>query len=156
MAAVFAKHDVGAVIHFAGYKAVGESVAKPLSYYENNLGSTFSSTDSGDACSAVSTPCAAGLYRDVEPTLSSDRTCDECDAMGGLPHMPRACGIGGGGPCPPCPLLSSTADDSCGKATSRWARGVVGRLRLGSSGISPPSPRSVASSFRWLTLWLLP
>src|SRR6478735_5361931 len=28
--------------HFAGYKAVGESVAKPLEYYENNLVSTFS------------------------------------------------------------------------------------------------------------------
>ena len=30
------------MIHFAGYKAVGESVEKPLEYYENNLGSTFS------------------------------------------------------------------------------------------------------------------
>ena len=30
------------MIHFAGFKAVGESVAKPLDYYENNLGSTFS------------------------------------------------------------------------------------------------------------------
>jgi UDP-glucose 4-epimerase len=28
-------------IHFAGLKAVGESVSKPLLYYENNLGSTF-------------------------------------------------------------------------------------------------------------------
>ena len=31
-----------AVIHFAGLKAVGESVEQPLEYYENNLGSTFS------------------------------------------------------------------------------------------------------------------
>ena len=31
-----------AVIHFAGYKAVGESVEKPLMYYSNNLDSTFS------------------------------------------------------------------------------------------------------------------
>lgn len=31
-----------AVVHFAGLKAVGESVAKPLAYYDNNLGSTFS------------------------------------------------------------------------------------------------------------------
>ena len=30
------------VIHFAGYKAVGESVAKPIMYYENNLLSTIS------------------------------------------------------------------------------------------------------------------
>jgi len=34
---VFSHHDVGAVIHFAGFKAVGESVEKPLAYYRNNL-----------------------------------------------------------------------------------------------------------------------
>jgi UDP-glucose 4-epimerase len=39
---LFASEDFDAVIHFAGYKAVGESVEKPLDYYENNLGSTFS------------------------------------------------------------------------------------------------------------------
>ncbi|KQV77739.1 UDP-glucose 4-epimerase [Nocardioides sp. Root122] len=39
---LFAAEDFDAVIHFAGYKAVGESVAKPLDYYENNLVSTFS------------------------------------------------------------------------------------------------------------------
>ena len=38
---VFSKHDFDAVIHFAGYKAVGESVAKPLEYYHNNLESTI-------------------------------------------------------------------------------------------------------------------
>ncbi len=39
---LFAAEGFDAVIHFAGYKAVGESVAKPMDYYENNLGSTFS------------------------------------------------------------------------------------------------------------------
>jgi len=39
---LFAAEGFDAVIHFAGHKAVGESVAKPLDYYENNLGSTFS------------------------------------------------------------------------------------------------------------------
>jgi len=39
---VFAEHQFDAVIHFAGYKAVGESVAKPLEYYRNNLDSTLS------------------------------------------------------------------------------------------------------------------
>lgn len=38
---VFSKHSVDAVIHFAGLKAVGESVSKPLLYYRNNLSSTF-------------------------------------------------------------------------------------------------------------------
>jgi UDP-glucose 4-epimerase len=39
---LFVHEQIDAVIHFAGLKAVGESVAKPLDYYENNLGSTFS------------------------------------------------------------------------------------------------------------------
>lgn len=38
---IFSEHKIDAVIHFAGLKAVGESVAKPLEYYENNLGSTL-------------------------------------------------------------------------------------------------------------------
>lgn len=39
---LFANEPIDAVIHFAGLKAVGESVELPLEYYENNLGSTFS------------------------------------------------------------------------------------------------------------------
>lgn len=34
---VFRRHDISAVIHFAGLKAVGESVAQPLLYYDNNV-----------------------------------------------------------------------------------------------------------------------
>ncbi|PMH44626.1 UDP-glucose 4-epimerase GalE [Vibrio sp. 10N.286.49.B3] len=34
---IFAQHDIKAVIHFAGLKAVGESVQKPLEYYDNNV-----------------------------------------------------------------------------------------------------------------------
>ncbi len=39
--AIFKAHTFDAVIHFAGLKAVGESVAVPLKYYQNNLMSTF-------------------------------------------------------------------------------------------------------------------
>lgn len=39
---LFAEHGFDAVIHFAGLKAVGESVSRPLEYYRNNLCSTFS------------------------------------------------------------------------------------------------------------------
>ncbi|MCI7005705.1 MAG: UDP-glucose 4-epimerase GalE [Akkermansia muciniphila] len=41
MEAIFSKNKIDAVIHFAGLKAVGESVAKPLEYYENNMNATF-------------------------------------------------------------------------------------------------------------------
>lgn len=35
---IFSENDIGAVMHFAGFKAVGESVKDPLKYYRNNLG----------------------------------------------------------------------------------------------------------------------
>ena len=38
---VFKENEIDSVIHFAGFKAVGESVVKPLKYYENNLFSTI-------------------------------------------------------------------------------------------------------------------
>lgn len=41
LCSAFAKNQIDAVIHFAGYKAVGESVKKPLEYYRNNLDSTL-------------------------------------------------------------------------------------------------------------------
>ena len=39
---IFGENNIDAVIHFAGFKAVGESVAKPLMYYRNNIDSTLS------------------------------------------------------------------------------------------------------------------
>ena len=46
MDAVFDKEQVDAVIHFAGLKAVGESVVKPIEYYENNIAGTLNLCDS--------------------------------------------------------------------------------------------------------------
>ena len=40
LAEVFATHQIDCVIHFAGLKAVGESVVKPIEYYDNNVGGT--------------------------------------------------------------------------------------------------------------------
>lgn len=41
MRKIFSEHTIDAAIHFAGYKAVGESVSKPLMYYRNNIDSTL-------------------------------------------------------------------------------------------------------------------
>ena len=38
---VFKQHSIDGVIHFAGLKAVGESVEKPIEYYDTNVGGTF-------------------------------------------------------------------------------------------------------------------
>ena len=42
---IFTENDVDRVIHFAGFKAVGESVTKPIEYYSNNLGNTLTLVD---------------------------------------------------------------------------------------------------------------
>ena len=42
MVDVLQRHSIDAVLHFAGYKAVGESMADPLKYYRNNFGTTMS------------------------------------------------------------------------------------------------------------------
>lgn len=42
---IFSENSIDAVIHFAGYKAVGESVEKPLMYYMNNLDATMNLLD---------------------------------------------------------------------------------------------------------------
>ena len=45
MRKVFKENDVAVVINFAGYKAVGESVQKPVEYYENNIGGMLALID---------------------------------------------------------------------------------------------------------------
>ena len=45
MSEIFDKEEIDSVIHFAGLKAVGESVAKPLEYYHNNMTGTFNLCD---------------------------------------------------------------------------------------------------------------
>jgi len=46
--AVFEHHDIDAVIHFAGLKAVGESVRIPIPYYQNNIGGTLNLLEAMD------------------------------------------------------------------------------------------------------------
>ncbi len=45
VASVFKKHDIYGVVHFAALKSVGESVAKPLLYYRNNIGGLITLTE---------------------------------------------------------------------------------------------------------------
>lgn len=46
---IFAEHDIDAVVHFAGLKAVGESVSQPLRYYRNNLDALLTLAEVMDA-----------------------------------------------------------------------------------------------------------
>ncbi|MFW5752527.1 MAG: UDP-glucose 4-epimerase GalE [Planctomycetota bacterium] len=66
--AAFAARPVDAVIHFAALKAVGESVAQPLRYYENNVGGTLALLRSMEAhgCRRLVFSSSATVYGDPE------------------------------------------------------------------------------------------
>lgn len=63
---LFAAHDLDAVMHFAGLKAVGESVEKPLAYYDNNVtGSLTLFEVMGEAgCKSIIFSSSATVYGD--------------------------------------------------------------------------------------------
>ena len=61
---LFSQYSIDAVIHFAAFKAVGESVAKPLKYYKNNLISFMNILESG--CPNVLFSSSATVYGEPE------------------------------------------------------------------------------------------
>ena len=79
---VFEKYpDIEAIIHFAAYKAVGESVEKPLAYYENNLLSLINLLEAmkkfnvanmvfSSSCTVYGQPEEMPVTRPVEVTLA--------------------------------------------------------------------------------------
>ena len=67
---IFAEEKIDAVIHFAGLKAVGESCAKPLEYYENNVGGTITLCEAmRDAgCKRIVFSSSATVYGENNPS----------------------------------------------------------------------------------------
>jgi UDP-glucose 4-epimerase len=63
---VLRRHGIGGVVHFAGDKAVGESVEKPLKYYRNNVGGAVSLLQAMEAagCNAIVFSSSATVYGD--------------------------------------------------------------------------------------------
>ncbi len=90
MRLLFGKRPFDAVIHFAALKAVGESVSKPLDYYDNNIGGTFTllrcMNDAGVKRIVFSS--SATVYGDPEsvPLVESART-EPTNPYGHTKHM---------------------------------------------------------------------
>ena len=63
---VFKNEDIDSVIHFAGLKAVGESVAKPWEYYNNNIAGTLTLVDvmRQNGCKSIIFSSSATVYGD--------------------------------------------------------------------------------------------
>ena len=74
---IFAEHRIDGVIHFAGLKAVGESVAQPLRYFDNNVGSTLALLQAMDRAGVrrIVFSSSATVYGDPEqvPITESSR-----------------------------------------------------------------------------------
>lgn len=73
---IFSENKIDAVIHFAGFKAVGESVANPLMYYRNNIDSTLSLLEvmQDFNCKKFVFSSSATVYGDPE-RLPIDENC---------------------------------------------------------------------------------
>lgn len=65
---IFDSNPIDRVIHFAGFKAVGESVVKPIEYYTNNLGNTLTLVDvmREHGCKSIIFSSSATVYGDPD------------------------------------------------------------------------------------------
>ena len=81
MEAIFTENKIDAVIHFAGLKAVGESVSIPLRYYRNNLDSTLTLCEvmAAHGCKRLVFSSSATVYGVPETVpLQEDMFCKGC------------------------------------------------------------------------------
>jgi len=89
---IFEAHKIDCTIHFAGFKAVGESTQKPLDYYDNNIASTISLAKvmSAHGCKRMIFSSSATVYdgRNVpSPFSESDRTGNCTNPYGWTKYM---------------------------------------------------------------------
>lgn len=82
---LFSRQEIDAVIHFAGLKAVGESVQQPLTYYQNNISGTLtlleSMAEAGVKCLVFSS--SATVYGEPESLpISEDAACSASNPYG--------------------------------------------------------------------------
>ena len=65
---IFDQHDIDRVIHFAGFKAVGESVTKPIEYYHNNIENTLVLVDvmRNHGCKSIIFSSSSTVYGDPD------------------------------------------------------------------------------------------
>ena len=88
--AVFAQRQIDAVVHFAAFKAVGESAAKPLAYYANNLGGlmTLCKVMQQHDCKALVFSSSATVYGTPEALpIREDATLSAANPYGATKLM---------------------------------------------------------------------
>eukprot|EP00929_Paragymnodinium_shiwhaense_P024823 TRINITY_DN1516_c0_g1_i4.p1 TRINITY_DN1516_c0_g1~~TRINITY_DN1516_c0_g1_i4.p1 ORF type:complete len:344 (+),score=99.99 TRINITY_DN1516_c0_g1_i4:86-1117(+) len=86
---LFAEHKFDGVIHFAGLKAVGESVAKPIWYYENNIRGTLNvlkAMEKND-CNFIVFSSSATVYKPCEEPLDEQKPTGCSNPYGWTKYM---------------------------------------------------------------------
>ena len=132
---LFAEHDFSAVLHFAGLKAVGESVREPLRYYDNNVAGTLA------LCQAMH---AAGVFRLV---FSSSAT-----VYGEPLHMPISEATPTGRPTNPYGRSKLMAEELLADLAAADARWHIAVLRYfnpvgaHSSGLIGEDPQGIPNN----------
>jgi UDP-glucose 4-epimerase len=108
---VFAENDIDAVIHFAGLKAVGESVEKPLEYYDNNVSGTLVLVEAMRAAgvNAIIFSSSATVYGDpASVPITEDFPTSATNPYGRSKLMVEEC-LGQGIPNNLMPFISQVA-----------------------------------------------
>lgn len=77
---IFTDHEIAAVMHFAGYKAVGESVEKPVAYYRNNLDTTLTLLEVMEkhGCHSLIFSSSATVYGDGDVPFTEASPAGKC------------------------------------------------------------------------------
>ena len=79
---IFTENQIDRVIHFAGFKAVGESVSKPIEYYSNNIGNTLTlgkGTSVLEIITAFGRACGKDVPYVIDPRRPGDVTANYAD-----------------------------------------------------------------------------
>jgi len=89
VATLFSEQKFDGVIHFAGLKAVGESVAKPIWYYENNIRGTLNILKAMEknGCNAIVFSSSATVYRPCEEPLDEGKPTGCSNPYGWTKYM---------------------------------------------------------------------
>ena len=95
---VFRNNNIDAVIHFAGFKAVGESVKKSLQYYRNNLDSTLSLVETMEefGCRKLVFSSSATVYGPNNPHPYVENCCHQTSGETWRKDRGRAAEAAGG------------------------------------------------------------
>ncbi len=88
---LFDEHEIKGVIHFAALKAVGESIADPLSYFDNNIGGTITLLKAMEnaKCNTLIFSSSANVYGNNNPVPNTEDmpTGDVTNPYGRTKHM---------------------------------------------------------------------